>query len=89
MGAYSRPRLTWKLAVKTVFARALCDPSTVVVGQQEGLPVFPWSHQNKIPLHFADIPGRFLKIPGGTSGVYDFSSRLHLPYTDPLLAITF
>ena len=45
---------------------------------------FPPSHQNKIPGHFPDISGRFLKIPDSGSSVYNFSGRLHLPYTDPL-----
>jgi len=41
------------------------------------------SHQ-ATKIKFPDKPGRFPKIPDGASSIYNFSGRLHLPYTDPL-----
>ena len=64
---------------KTVLSSSL--PSSAHLVSVQG------SHQatkKKIPWHFLDIPGRFLKIPDGASCVYHFSDRLHLPYIDPL-----
>jgi len=52
--------------------------------QLSGMNRVPPSHQNKIPRHFPEIPGRILKIPDGASSVYHFSGRLQLPYTDPV-----